>query len=378
MEKAIMNGAASGSIGETRVSVFRNVMSNGSKDMSVEERCKVYSAYRGEPQEMSLREFLELGEKYRDVIERLRSCEDKEARNRIKRMELPCATISATFVSRASAKAVEEKLKRYNSLMVLDFDNLEDPVAAKKELSRLPFFWYIGLSVGGRGLFGIVQLETDDFREHKRYFNALRKELDLLGYEVDKACCDVTRLRVVSYDPDGYFNEGCEVFCIDDEEDEGPVYSAVPRVEKVADKVSRVELYVQEWEKRRVPLDDYQDWMTMGMALASAGEECRKLFHRISVFSSKYDREDTDRKFDGFLENTRGVSGSGVSFISVMSMGRFRIVCRIMRVSGFRWRFCRGRCRGLCLTLIIFRTSLSIILLRRCCLWRVQLVEIRL
>ena len=75
MGKAIMNGAASGSIGETRVSVFRNVMSNGSKDMSVEERCKVYSGSRGEPQEMSLREVLELGEKYRDVIERLRSCE---------------------------------------------------------------------------------------------------------------------------------------------------------------------------------------------------------------------------------------------------------------------------------------------------------------
>ena len=229
MGKAIMNGAASGSIGEPRVSVFRNVMSNGSKDMSVEERCKVYSGSRGEPQEMSLREFLGLGEKYRDVIERLRSCENKEARNRIKRTELPCATISATFVSRASAKAVEEKLKRYNSLMVLDFDNLEDPVAAKKELSHLQFFWSIGLSVGGRGLFGIVPLETDDFREHKRYFNALRKELDLFGYEVDKVCCDVTRLRVVSYDPDGYFNEECEVFCIDDEEDEGPVYSAVPR-----------------------------------------------------------------------------------------------------------------------------------------------------
>ena len=245
MGKAVLNGAESGSIGDTRVSVFRNVMSNGSKDMSVEERCMVYSSSRGEPQEMSLREFLELGEKYRDVIERLRSCEDKETRNKIKRTELPCATISATFVSRASTKAVEEKLKRYNSLMVLDFDNLEDPVAAKKELSQLPFFWYIGLSVGGRGLFGIVPLETDDFREHKRYFNALRKELDLFGYEVDKACCDVTRLRVVSYDPDAYFNENCELFCIDEMEDDGgEIYSSAPAAERPQDKSSRIELYL--------------------------------------------------------------------------------------------------------------------------------------
>ena len=308
MGKAVLNGAESGSIGDTRVSVFRNVMSNGSKDMSVEERCMVYSSSRGEPQEMSLREFLELGEKYRDVIERLRSCEDKETRNKIKRTELPCATISATFVSRASTKAVEEKLKRYNSLMVLDFDGLEDPAAAKKELSQLPFFWYIGLSVGGKGLFGIVPLVTDDHNEHKVYFNALRKELEMFGYEVDKACCDVTRLRVVSYDPDAFFNENCEVFCIDErEEDDGEVYSSGPVPERAQDRSSRIELYVLEWEKRHVPLDDYQDWMTVGMALASAGEECREYFHRISVFSSKYSREDTDKKFDGFLQNTRSI-----------------------------------------------------------------------
>ena len=201
MEKAVLNGAGNGSIGETRVSVFRNVMSNGSKDMSVEDRCKVYSASRNESTEMSLLEFLKLGEKYREVIEMLRSCEDKETRNKIKRTELPCATISASFTSRTSSKAVEEKLKLYNSLMVLDFDNLEDPAAAKEELSQLPFFWYIGLSVGGKGLFGIVPLGTDDHKEHKVYFNALRKELEVFGYEVDKACCDVTRLRV----------EGCEL-----------------------------------------------------------------------------------------------------------------------------------------------------------------------
>ena len=307
MGNNVYSGAGGGSIGETRVTVFRNVMSNGSKDLSVEERCQLYSASKKEPYEMTLMEFLCLGEKYLETIQRLRSCEDKETRNRIKRSELPCATISARFISRASSKAVEENLKAYNSLMVLDFDNLEDPSAAKKELSQLPFFWYIGLSVGGKGLFGIVPLETDDFKEHKTYFNALRKELELFGYEVDKACCDVTRLRVVSYDPEAYFNEDCEVFCIDETDDEEPVYSGDPKVERAADKGSRVELYVQEWEKKRVPLDDYQDWMTVGMALASSGEEFREAFHRISVFSSKYDRVDTDRKFDGFLQNTRSI-----------------------------------------------------------------------
>ena len=173
MGNNVFNGAGGGSIGETRVTVFRNVMSNGNKELSVEERCQLYSVSKKEPYEMTLYEFLNLGEKYLEIIQRLRSCEDKEIRNRIKRTELPCATISARFISRASGKTVEEKLKAYNSLMVLDFDGLEDPAAAKKELSQLPFFWYIGLSVGGKGLFGIVPLCTDDYNEHKVYFNAL-------------------------------------------------------------------------------------------------------------------------------------------------------------------------------------------------------------
>lgn len=54
-------------------------------------------------------------------------------------------------------------------------------------------------------------------------------------------------------------------------------------------------------------LDDYQDCMAVGMTLVSAGEECREFFHRISVFSSKYSLEDTDRKLDDFLQNTRSI-----------------------------------------------------------------------
>ena len=308
MERRVSCEVCNSSIGGTLVSVFPNIIMKVPANASMQEKSTIYESAVNSPREMSLLEFLKLGEKYREVIERLRSCEDKEIRNKIKRTELPCATISASFTSRASSKAVEEKLKRYNSLMVLDFDNLEDPAAAKEELSQLPFFWYIGLSVGGKGLFGIVPLGTDDFKEHKVYFNALRKELEVFGYEVDKACCDVTRLRVVSYDPDAYFNENCELFCIDEMEDDGgEIYSSAPAAERPQDKSSRIELYVLEWEKRHVPLDDYQDWMTVGMALASAGEECREYFHRISVFSSKYSREDTDKKFDGFLQNTRSI-----------------------------------------------------------------------
>ena len=60
MGNNVFNGASGGSIGETRVTVFRNVMSNGSKDLSTEERCQLYSASKKEPYEMTLMEFLNL------------------------------------------------------------------------------------------------------------------------------------------------------------------------------------------------------------------------------------------------------------------------------------------------------------------------------
>ncbi len=58
MGNNVFSGAGGGSIGETRVTVFRNVMSNGSKDLSTEERCQLYSASKKEPYEMTLMEFL--------------------------------------------------------------------------------------------------------------------------------------------------------------------------------------------------------------------------------------------------------------------------------------------------------------------------------
>ena len=47
------------------------------------------------------------------------------------------------------------------------------------------------------------------------------------------------------------------MFCIDElEEDGGEIYSSAPAGERPQDKSSRIELYVLEWEKRHVPLDD--------------------------------------------------------------------------------------------------------------------------
>ena len=164
----------------------------------------------------------------------------------------------------------EEKITAYNSLIVLDFDNLDDVEAAKHELSKWPCFWYLGLSASGQGLFGIVPVATDDWHEHRRYYSALEKEMKLLGYEVDESCRDEARLRFISFDANPYFNDSCEIFSLpgEDEEFEGSEdIEEAPNTETVTDN-DRLKLYVEEWERKRIALDSYADWLAIGLSLS--------------------------------------------------------------------------------------------------------------
>ena len=150
------------------------------------------------PLDITLSEFLQLGKQHLNTIDQLRSCTEKAARDRIKRSQLPAATISAVLSTRESSQPLEKRIIQYNPLLTLDFDNLPDIEEAKRILATLPYVYYAGLSVSGRGLFAIIPIAAEDHTQHKTYFHALEKEMQILGLTIDKACKDVTRLRVVS------------------------------------------------------------------------------------------------------------------------------------------------------------------------------------
>ena len=57
----------------------------------------------------------------------------------------------------------------YPPLIVLDFDNLPNIEAAKQILSSLPYIYYAGLSVSGRGIFAIIPIAATDHTQHKTY-----------------------------------------------------------------------------------------------------------------------------------------------------------------------------------------------------------------
>lgn len=312
--------------GSIVVSVFRNVMTNGNKDLGLRERGGLYKKDFCDVWEMTLREFLELGIQYEALILKYRSSTDPQERELIKKTKIPVGVLSARIRHRIKEIPMDDKLIEYNSLIVLDFDHLQNVEAVKELLKSVPYIWYVGKSIGGQGLFAIVPIAATSWKQHDTYFRALVKEMKAIGLEVDEKCGDVLRSRVASIDKDPYFNDECEVFTLDlNEEDETqqqedddfePFEVKTPEISGE----ERVRLYVEEWEQKKIPLDDYGDWLTIGMALSSIGDNGRAAFHRVSRFSKKYRPEDTDKAFDSYVRDTRSI-GLGSFFYKCHAMG---------------------------------------------------------
>ena len=263
-------------------------------------------------------EFLQIGFRHhKDTIDHIRSTPDKNERNRLKTTLLPCGSLSVCLSTRESSQPLEKRIIQYNPLLTLDFDNLPDIEEAKRILATLPYVYYAGLSVSGRGLFAIIPIAAKDHTQHKTYFHALEKEMQTLGLTIDKACKDVTRLRVVSYDENPYINPDCTIYALP----EAPEAAAPEDQEEAHEEdltALKLEEHISLWEEKQHPLDEYDQWITVGMALSRLGEDGRKPFHRVSRFSGKYTAEATDKVFDGFLRSTKHIT-----------LGSFFYICHI-------------------------------------------------
>ena len=266
--------------------------------------------------ECTLAEFLQLGLKqHKDTIDHIRSIEDKSERNRLKTTLLPSGSISVCLTTRESSKPLDQRITQYNPLIVLDFDNLPDIEAAKQTLASLPYIYYAGLSVSGRGLFAIIPIAAADHTQHKTYFHALEKEMQTLGLTIDKACKDITRLRVISYDENPYINPDCTTYTLYETAtpEQDPEETTTEDLEAL-----KLEEHISLWEEQQIPLDDYDQWITVGMALSRLGEPGRQAFHRVSRYSDKYTTKATDKAFDNFLHNTKEIT-----------LGSFYYICHI-------------------------------------------------
>lgn len=246
----------------------------------------------------TLRTFL-LSDKYKSQIEELRTVEDKNERNRLKKL-LPCITISGVFEPTRTA----ENLIEHSGLICIDIDgqdnrHIQNFANLKEHISKLDEVLYCALSASGNGYFVIIPIQNP--KQHREHFKAIQEDFNKWDIVIDANCKDVTRLRGYSYDLEPYINEDAKVYSrvvlptIKYTTQTG--FGASDNISKIVDIAVRNGINMCEC---------YADWFAIGCSLASElGESGREYFHALSRQSAKYKQAECDRKYNDCLKTNR-------------------------------------------------------------------------
>jgi predicted P-loop ATPase len=179
----------------------------------------------------------------------------------------------------------------------MDIDKIENVEDVKKLLSNDPYTYAAFTSIGGSGLCVIIRI---DGSRHLDAFNAIASYL-YNSYQliVDQSCKNVSRCRIVSYDPFMVLNTKAQVF-----KKYLPKKKEI-KFNKVVVVKTDFDAMIAEMDKKQVNLcEDYSDWISICYALVSEfGEQGRDHFHTLSSHSSKYNSDDCDRQYTACLKN---------------------------------------------------------------------------
>ena len=253
-----------------------------------------------------------------DVVFKIRQIEDKSERSKLKAI-LPAVTLSGLF-----SKRKIENLITHSGYLCIDIDADDNPTITdfgelRNQLSNIVNISYVGLSVSGRGVFGLIPIRFPE--KHKEHFEALKVAFSKLGIVLDKACGDVTRLRIYSYDKDAYFNENAVMFNEIFEYKFDTSY--LPKNEIIEnssqnneDTFKKVQRILNEIENTGIDITkNYNQWFNIGCALANEfGEEGREFFHVASRNHNKYNPESCDNLYSTCLERKYSEIGIGTFF----------------------------------------------------------------
>ena len=250
-----------------------------------------------------------IGSEYKTQVERVRTAEYHSKQQKALKQKLPVFSMGVFDGERKA-----DNLKRAVPLLALDFDGKDNdsdtanPNLAYRALKHVvkddPFVLYCGLSCSGKGWRLLLPIPNDDIEQRiGHYLAAVRYFKNRYGMLADEACKDIAHAFFVSYDSEPYVNEAAKPF---------PYYVDSDRPQQAAatgtaaDAIEML-LAIEKAEANKLTaFVDYEDWVKMGLALASTfGEDGRPMFHRLSALcKSKYDAAATDTKYNSLLAST--------------------------------------------------------------------------
>jgi hypothetical protein len=119
-------------------------------------------------------------------------------------------TVSGIFKTRSIAGLI-----KHSGLIALDIDADKNPgmdfEAFKKHTApTLPWVAACMYSVRGKGLVVYAPIELGE--HHGEHFDSLADDFKQLGVTIDPACRDVSRLRIITFDPEPYLNTSATTY----------------------------------------------------------------------------------------------------------------------------------------------------------------------
>jgi hypothetical protein len=255
---------------------------------------------------------------YYDQINHLRHTKDENLKRNYKAKMLPCYFVSCLLENNNKGSRYLNDLVYHTNLVVLDLDNCKkDADLIKKELSKLPQVAYCAKSCSGNGLFAIFKINEPVFH-HECYTNIFPKLCSEMGIEnyYDHSGSNINRLRFITYDKNYYLNSSPKSIEIKNRK----IYS-IPKHKinhkskfKSSDNIKIQQLINQISLKKIDLVNNYNDWIKIGLALTQLGEEGRKYFHDISRQNHKYDEYSCERKYDLLMKESKNKISIGTIF----------------------------------------------------------------
>ena len=321
-------------------------------------------------QQMTIREFC-LTDRWKPYVQRLRAMR-QEFGSKAKKMDeyiktkkkLPGATLSGLFAlyeddsltnpgQRVMVSRRESHLKQHTGWLAIDIDlqdNLQitDFESILKVARFRPEIGLLMRSCSGTGYFGLVRLAYPE--RHKDQFKALFKEYAAIGIMLDKACCNIGRVRFASWDdPEHiYINENVVPY----KGLEGEQFPLVSLASLKTYRSNHANVDYQAegnsnfWEQRRVQdrlievivqelvvnhrniAESYDEWVKAGWALRSHPYGLHR-FHQLSRCSSKYNEAQTNLKWKQ-LGDSQTVTYNYLIHACKVELGEdaYRNICR--------------------------------------------------
>lgn len=139
--------------------------------------------------------------------------EPNETKQNQMKGDLCGATFSALF---KPDRRKGDNVEHLNSVMVIDIDHHDNEglelIDLRETIFYLPYVYAVSASCRGKGLYAIIPINKPEYQAE--YYKAVSYILENdFGIVCDKQCKDITRLRLVSYDPDTLIKKGeVEVF----------------------------------------------------------------------------------------------------------------------------------------------------------------------